>query len=233
MNCFIVNEDSFLITWNEELGSELTQKISFFKKEVENHLGVFIIECVQSINSVLIKVDINEIKLNQALKEIKNIKIKPIDYLNKKNKIWEIPVCYDENFGFDLQNLSNSLSISKNKIIELHKSKVYDLLSMGFLPGFLYLGLTDNKLYCERKNNPSLNISKGSIGLALNQTCIYPRKSPGGWNIIGNSPINFFDINSKNPCFATPGDKIKFYEISFSEHQNIKSKPKIPTYKIS
>jgi len=232
MNYFILNEDSFLISWNEELGSDLTQKISIYKHEVENQIGIPIVECVQSINSVLIKVDINEISLDQTLKKIKNIKINPKSYLNRKNKIWEIPVCYDESFACDLQNLSDSLSISKSEIVDLHKSKIYDLLSMGFLPGFLYLGSTDFKLFCERKHKPLQNIRRGSIGLALNQTCIYPRKSPGGWNIIGNSPINFFDINSKNPCFAKPGDKIKFYEISILEHQDILKNPEIPSFKL-
>ena len=98
---------------------------------------------------------------------------------------------------------------------------------MGFLPGFMYLGNTDNRLYCERKPRPSLNIKKGSIGLALNQTCIYPQDSPGGWHIIGSSPINFFDLNYKSPCFAKPGDKIKFIEISKSRYESIKKNKSI------
>jgi inhibitor of KinA len=94
----------------------------------------------------------------------------------------------------------------------------------------MYLGKTDKKLHCERKEKPSLNIRKGSIGLALDQTCIYPRQSPGGWHIIGNSPIEFFDLNSKYPCFSRPGDKIQFVEISKSQYKssiNRLGKPKL------
>ena len=94
----------------------------------------------------------------------------------------------------------------------------------------MYLGKTDKKLHCERKEKPSLNIRKGSIGLALDQTCIYPRQSPGGWYIIGNSPIEFFNLASKYPCFSKPGDKIKFVEISKYQYKssiNRLDKPKL------
>ena len=112
--------------------------------------------------------------------------------------------------------------LSPSEIINIHKSKIYDVLSMGFLPGFMYMGFTDEKLHCERKETPSLNIKKGSIGIALNQTCIYSQDSPGGWHIIGISPLNFFDLKSKNPCFAKPGDKIQFIEISSKKYQQMK-----------
>ena len=98
---------------------------------------------------------------------------------------------------------------------------------MGFLPGFMYLGFTDKNLHCERKEIPSLDIKKGSIGIALNQTCIYPQNSPGGWHIIGVSPLNFFDLKSKNPCFAKPGDKIQFTEISKKQFQKMKKEKTI------
>ena len=92
---------------------------------------------------------------------------------------------------------------------------------MGFLPGFLYLGMNDKKLYCERKDKPKLNIKSGSVGIARDQTGIYPQDSPGGWRIIGRSPISFFNVDDKSPCFAKPGDKIKFQNISLSDFNQI------------
>jgi inhibitor of KinA len=141
-----------------------------------------------------------------------------------KSKIWKIPVCYDSTYATDLEEFSKSKKISKNEVIQLHKSKIYDVISMGFLPGFMYLGNTDYKLHCERKLKPSLEIKKGSIGIALNQTCIYPQDSPGGWHIIGVSPLEFFNLKSKSPCFVNPGDKIKFLEISKSTFETLKKK---------
>ena len=149
------------------------------------------------------------------------------DDLSESNKTWQIPVCYDLKFAIDLENFAKEKKLSTSEIINIHKSKVYDVLSMGFLPGFMYLGFTDKNLHCERKEVPSLDIKKGSIGIALNQTCIYPQNSPGGWHIIGVSPLNFFDLKSKNPCFAKPGDKIQFTEISKKQFQKMKKEKTI------
>ena len=126
--------------------------------------------------------------------------------------------------------MSTLNSISIDEIIKIHSSTTYSVLSMGFLPGFLYLGVNDKKLYCERKDKPELNIKSGSIGIARDQTGIYPQDSPGGWRIIGRSPISFFNVNDKSPCFAKPGDKIKFQSISFSEFNKIEKRKN--SYKI-
>ena len=90
--------------------------------------------------------------------------------------------------------------------------------------------MNDKKLYCERKDKPKLNIKSGSVGIARDQTGIYPQDSPGGWRIIGRSPISFFNVNDKSPCFAKPGDKIKFQSISFSEFNKIEKRKN--SYKI-
>ena len=130
----------------------------------------------------------------------------------------------------DLEDMSTLNSISIDEIIKIHSLTTYSVLSMGFLPGFLYLGVNDKKLYLERKDKPELNIKSGSIGIARDQTGIYPQDSPGGWRIIGRSPISFFNVNDKSPCFAKPGDKIKFQSISFSEFNRIEKRKN--SYKI-
>ena len=190
------------------------------------HLNDCIIEVVQSINSLLIIFDIYKISANDLIKHLKRIEDMEDD-LSESNKICQIPVCYDLKYAIDLENLAEEKKLSTSEIINIHKSKVYDVLSMGFLPGFMYLGFTDKNLHCERKEVPSLDIKKGSIGIALNQTCIYPQNSPGGWHIIGVSPLNFFDLKSKNPCFAKPGDKIQFTEISKKQFQKMKKEKTI------
>jgi len=218
---FIFNENSILISYDHQIDSELVYTISNNKINIEKHIKGCIIEIVQSINSLLIIFDKNKVNANELISELKKIENTENNYL-RSNKIWQIPVCYDIKYAVDLENLANDIQLSPSEIIDIHKSKVYDVLSMGFLPGFMYLGFTHEHLHCERKNTPSLDIKKGSIGVALNQTCIYPQDSPGGWHIIGISPIDFFDLRSKTPCFAKPGDKIEFIEISSKQYQKMK-----------
>ena len=218
---FIFNENSILISFDHQIDSELAYTISNNKINIEKHIKGCIIEIVQSINSLLVIFDKNKVTANELISELKKNENTENDYL-RSNKIWQIPVCYDTKYAFDLESLANNKQLSPSEIINIHKSKVYDVLSMGFLPGFMYLGFTHKHLHCERKQTPSLDIKKGSIGIALNQTCIYPQDSPGGWHIIGISPIDFFDLGSKTPCFAKPGDKIEFIEISSKQYQKMK-----------
>ena len=228
---FVFNERSILISYNCPTNSKLISNISNTKKRIVTHMNDCIVDIVQSINSILVIFDRTKISADDLIKKLKKIEDTEDD-LSKYNKIWQIPVCYDFKYAVDLENLAKEKKLSPSEIINIHKSKIYDVLSMGFLPGFMYMGFTDEKLHCERKEIPSLNIKKGSIGIALNQTCIYSQDSPGGWHIIGISPLDFFDLKSKNPCFAKPGDKIQFIEISSKKYQQMKKENSVkPIYK--
>ena len=228
---FVFNKRSILISYNCPTNSKLISNISNTKKRIVTHMNDSILDIVQSINSILVIFDRTKISADDLIKKLKKIEDTEDD-LSKYNKIWQIPVCYDFKYAVDLENLAKEKKLSPSEIINIHKSKIYDVLSMGFLPGFMYMGFTDEKLHCERKEIPSLNIKKGSIGIALNQTCIYSQDSPGGWHIIGISPLDFFDLKSKNPCFAKPGDKIQFIEISSKKYQQMKKENSVkPIYK--
>lgn len=145
---------------------------------------------------------------------------------------WRIPVCYDDVFGIDLDELSEEFNLSKSEIIELHSRSNYTVFFLGFLPGFLYLGGLDERLHFPRKKTPRLKVLKGAVAIGGKQTGIYPNESPGGWNIIGNSPINFFDVNKEVPCFAQSGDKISFYRVSKEEYDDIKALVEAGVYQL-
>ena len=228
---FIFSERSILISYNSPINSKLVLNISDTRKRILTQKNAYILDIVQSINSLLVIFDSSKISADDLIKELKRIEDIEND-ISKSNKTWLIPVCYDFKYALDLENLAKEKNLSPTEIINIHKSKVYDVLSMGFLPGFMYMGFTDEKLHCERKEIPSLNIKKGSIGIALNQTCIYSQESPGGRHIIGISPLDFFDLKSKNPCFAKPGDKIQFIQISSKKYQQMKKENSVkPIYK--
>jgi inhibitor of KinA len=134
-----------------------------------------------------------------------------------------IPVCYDVSLGIDLTEMSRKKSLSVERIIHLHASRLYDVYMIGFLPGFAYMGIVDDKIATPRLSRPRINVPAGSVGIAGNQTGIYPLDSPGGWNIIGQTPLRIFDANKEEPCLLKPGDKIKFVAISLSEFNQQKN----------
>src|SRR5690606_12155738 len=130
-----------------------------------------------------------------------------------------IPVCYDEEFAPDLAFIAKTKNISVDELIALHVAKTYRVYMMGFLPGFAYIGQLDEKISFPRKNKPVLTAA-GSVGIAGRQTGIYPLSSPGGWQIIGRTPLKMFDAQKENPAFLKAGDEVSFISISKDEFEN-------------
>ena len=222
-------ENSILIEWPALINKNILKNILLFKSNIDNNYINLKIYTKSSYNSLLVTYP-NQI--NETNKVLELIKIyDKVKSLKKQsfNK-WEIPVCYDMEYGKDLLFLEKSLSLKTEEIISLHHSKEYRVYNIGFLPGFLYLGGMDKKIHFPRKNKPDLSIEKGSVGIGGSQTGVYPNHSPGGWNIIGKTPINLFDI--KKPFFIKAGDKIKFKSISKKEFELINVQVKSNIYEL-
>ena len=137
------------------------------------------------------------------------------------NKIIEVPVCYDEIFGIDLISMSTKLSLSINEIIKIHTENIYQVYCLGFMPGFAYMGDVNIKIQTARHPQPRKNVSAGSVGIAGAQTGVYPMHSPGGWQIIGRTPLKIFD---KDPAILSKfkmGDAVKFYPITRTEFESL------------
>ena len=113
--------------------------------------------------------------------------------------------------------------LEKEQVVSWHSDKIYTVYFIGFLPGFLYLGGLDERLFFPRKKNPGLHVSKGAVAIGGKQTGIYPQNSPGGWCVIGQTPMSFFEVKRVCPCFVDPGDKVKFEAISISKYNAISS----------
>jgi inhibitor of KinA len=132
----------------------------------------------------------------------------------------EIPVCYDDEWGVDLQQVANEKNISKHELIRLHSSRLYRVYMIGFLPGFPYMAELDEQLITPRKQQP-VTVAKGSVGITGKQTGIYPLESPGGWQIIGRTPLQLFDAGRElNPSLLRAGDQVKFIPISRDVFEN-------------
>lgn len=137
------------------------------------------------------------------------------------SRVMTIPVCYAAKFGLDIPEVSNFHNITEAALIQLHTAPMYIVSFIGFLPGFPYLTGLSEKLYTPRKETPRQSISKGSVGIGGEQTGVYPSNSPGGWNIIGRSPLDFFAIEKEVPTLLKAGDRVKFQPISIAEFELI------------
>ena len=143
----------------------------------------------------------------------------PLALQENNGALVTIPVCYDTFFAPDLKSLADRKGMSCEEIVQLHLSKQYRVYMLGFLPGFAYLGQVDDKLATPRKSQP-VEVAAGSIGIAGRQTGIYPIVSPGGWHIIGRTPVHLFDSDKENPALLKPGDSVQFVSITLNEFES-------------
>ncbi|WKD85915.1 Kinase A inhibitor [Polaribacter huanghezhanensis] len=216
----IFGEKAILIEWPSEISEIILKDILNFKSNIDKKIELK--DCIIGYNSILLVY--NFVLQNTATKIEFLKKLYRQKSIAEKQKIthWKIPVCYDKQFGIDLDEISKIIKISSEEIIQLHTKGIYTVYFIGFLPGFLYLGGLDDQIAIPRKATPRLHVPKGAVAIGGNQTGVYSNQSSGGWNIIGNSPVSFFDVQNQYPCFAKTGDKITFENISLEEYNHIK-----------
>jgi inhibitor of KinA len=131
----------------------------------------------------------------------------------------EIPVCYHTSVAPDIEFVASSNKIAVKDVVEIHTSITYRVYMIGFLPGFAYMASVDKRIVTPRKHEPRKSVAAGSVGIAGEQTGIYPLNSPGGWQLIGKTPVRLFDASKEQPTLLKPGDQVKFYHISLEEYK--------------
>jgi inhibitor of KinA len=212
-------DKAILIEWPNRIDDNILDDIILFVKYIlpkeENNLANY----TSGYNSILLQYH-SIIDLNEKKKFLSNLYNTMEQERKLEPKSWRIPVCYDESFGLDLQSYT-CRGMSQENFIRLHTSKPFRVYMIGFLPGFFYLGGLPKLLHMKRKNHPRPHVHKGSIAIGGEQTGIYPMDSPGGWNIIGRTPLTLFDINKKEPTHINQGDYIHFYSIDIIDYQNL------------
>ena len=230
INFFHYSQNSILVNWPQTISTEISTDINTLCKALYNDENI--IEFRKGYCSLLIQFNSENISYNHFRVYLINIykNLKEINIV--KPSVWEIPVCYDNIFSSDMNEYSNKISLAKDEIIQLHSSKNYYLHMYGFLPGFMYLGGLDSKLQIPRKTIPSRRVLKGSVAVGGSQTGIYPSNSPGGWYVIGNTPINLFDASNLNQPVAFPDSNyVKFSPVSIKEYELIKDEVEKSEYK--
>lgn len=132
------------------------------------------------------------------------------NFSNPTAKVVEIPVDFSESAGMDLEAISEHCGLNASDVIDVFLSQTYRVYMLGFLPGFAYMGTVDERIAIPRRSSPRKVVPKGSVGIAGQQTGIYPSESPGGWQIIGRTHLEMFTPNGDTPCLLRPGDEVRF-----------------------
>tara|TARA_Y100000589_G_C26867269_1_gene512459 strand:+ start:10 stop:684 length:675 start_codon:yes stop_codon:yes gene_type:complete len=195
-----------------------TEVIKYFKSiQKEKIEGVN--NLTPSYNKLIISFDLRKTSFKDLKRIIENLNINQGNEF--KNKNIKIPVCIDTNFSLDIKRLEEKLKIDRKKIYEYLFKKDFFCYMTGFIAGMPFLGDLDENMRVKRLETPRVKVPKGSIGFTEQFVNIYTYESPGGWNVIGNTPLNIFDSSKeKEPNLINPGDSVSFYEITIDEYKN-------------
>jgi inhibitor of KinA len=208
-------------TINEDINDEVLRLFHFLKQQGHP----FIKDLVPAYSSLAVYYDImdvlhhmeNGITAFDVMAEVIGGLLRNAGEMeNTTGKTIRIPVCYAEKFATDIHYLASQNNICIEEIIRLHTSRNYRVYMLGFIPGFSYMGVVDERIAIKRKPEPQ-QVVAGSVGIAGRQTGIYPLDSPGGWQIIGRTPVKPFDRDKNPPVLFEPGDQVKFYSITEDE----------------
>ena len=212
-----LGDSALYCDFGNEINRETNSHVIKYFKNLQKLNLKGIINITPSYNKLIISYDLSIINFKDLKEKIKDLKLKETE--TKEAKIIKIPICLDEEFSLDLNRLSEKLKIEKDKIIQSFLNKEYFCYMTGFIAGMPFLGDIDSKIRLQRLETPRVKVPKGSVGITEQFCNIYTFESPGGWNIIGNTPIKVFDkFNEKNPTIINSGDRVTFYKINKDEY---------------
>ena len=205
--------------FGSDVNQEINSKVIRYFKSIQKENIDGINNLTPSYNKLIISFDLRKKNFQTIKKLIENLNITNDDAL-ESNKI-KIPVCCDENFSLDIKRLEEKLQITRDKIYEKFFGKEFFCYMTGFIAGMPFLGDLENELQAKRLETPRVKVPKGSVGLTEQFANVYTFESPGGWNIIGNTPQVIFDsTNENNPNLINPGDVVTFEQITKEQYYN-------------
>ena len=217
-NILNLGDAALYCDFGKEVDKETNSKVIKYFKNIKEKKIEGITNITPSYNKLIISFDLNFINFNEIKKKIENLEIK--EFSKVEGKSINIPICCDDIFALDIKRLEKKLNIRKDQIYEKFFSKEYYCYMTGFIAGHPFLGDIDESLRAKRLETPRVKIPRGSVGITEQFCNIYSFESPGGWNIIGNTPLNIFDkSNELAPNLINPGDTVKFNQITIDEYK--------------
>ncbi len=209
---------ALLLTWYGGINEETSEYILALEQHLIEAQLPGISELVPSYNSLLISLTSQRTDKSSIISGIKSLISEVQPFRMGHSTPWIVPVCYDPSLAMDYKRAEAKTGLSFDEVVHLHSAQKYRAYCVGFLPGFTYLGLLDERISLPRLDTPRSRVPKGSVAIAGLQTGVYTCDSPGGWNIIGRTHFGFFNAYSNPPCRVRPGDTLSFKAITKEEY---------------
>jgi KipI family sensor histidine kinase inhibitor len=214
---YSMGDRGLLVEFGDEISREINEKVRRMALVVQDDIREGIVEVVPTYRSLLITYNPLLLPVEDLKKRLKRIEEGLQQAPLPEPKLTRIPAVYGGHYGPDLEEVARYHQISPEKVIQLHCSKPYLIYMIGFMPGYPYMGELPEELVTPRLKTPRLVVPKGSVAIAQRQTGIYSMESPGGWQILGRTPVELFDPGRDLPALLQMGDLVQFYQIGEKE----------------
>lgn len=225
-------DSSLLIQYGNAIDPDINAKIAATVSLVKEQHIEGVVDLIPAFCSLLINYDPRVISYDELRERMEGILSIEIAAGARKRRVYEIPVCYGGQYGPDLKAIADHAGLSEQEVIDIHSSADYLIYMLGFLPGFTYLGGLDERIHTPRLANPRIRIPAGSVGIGGSQTGIYPMDSPGGWQLMGMTPVKTYDPEREVPILVEAGDYIRFVPVDEAEYKRIEEAVANGTYTV-
>ena len=210
-----------LIVFGDTISTEINQRITFTVQLIRAQRIEGIVDMIPAFVSLLINYNPLVISYDALVRRLEKLLQVETKASQTVKRVFEIPVCYGGEYGPDLKTIAERAGLSEQEVVDIHSSCDYLIYMLGFLPGFCYLGGLDERIHTPRLKTPRLKIPAGSVGIGGSQTGIYPMESPGGWQLMGKTPVRTYDPDRETPILMQAGEYIRFTEIDAAEFERI------------
>lgn len=214
-------DSALLIEFGKEINPETNRRITALVQLMKEQHIEGIVDMIPAFCSLLINYDPRVLSYEDLKGRMEHLLKMEAKTEDTRKRVFEIPVCYGGEYGPDIENIAEHAGLSVEEVIKIHSSRDYLIYMLGFLPGFTYLGGLDERIHTPRLASPRIKIRAGSVGIGGSQTGIYPLDSPGGWQLMGLTPVRTYDPARAKPILVEAGDYIRFVPVDEKEFLRI------------
>ena len=226
-------DSALLIVFGTEISRDTNRLVSAAARRVREQGIRGVVDMIPAFVSLLVCYDPRVISCGALRARLETILQAEAETRETAGRVFEIPVCYGGEFGPDLPDIASHAGLTEREVVDIHTSRDYLVYMLGFLPGFCYLGGLDERIHTPRLETPRLKIPAGSVGIGGSQTGIYPLESPGGWRLLGKTPVRTWDPDRDVPILMQAGDSIRFVEITAAEFRRISEAVEKNEYRVT
>jgi KipI family sensor histidine kinase inhibitor len=216
-----VGDRAVLVEFGNSISPDINLRVHALDKAISKLRLQGVEECVPTYRSLLVYYDPLKTNYEQLVFRLKDLEGRVDEFtVAARKRLVEVPMVYGDEYGPDLGYVAQYHSLDEEEVIRLHSGREYMVYMIGFVAGFPYLGEVADEIATPRLKTPRLHVPAGSVGIAEKQTGVYPRESPGGWQIIGRTPLRLFDVKRHPPVLMLPGETVKFKPIGKGEFES-------------